>query len=54
MNAYVGVTDRDWFDFLSAQDHVDEVNFLATESVGWRVPRSAARRAIPLQAQISG
>jgi HNH endonuclease len=27
MNAYVGVTDRDWFDFLSAQDQVEEVNF---------------------------
>jgi putative restriction endonuclease len=27
MNAYVGVTDRDWFDFLAAQDEVDEVNF---------------------------
>jgi hypothetical protein len=27
MNAYVGVTDRDWFDFLSTQEHVDEVNF---------------------------
>ncbi|MGH7462230.1 MAG: HNH endonuclease, partial [Longimicrobiales bacterium] len=27
MNAYVGVTDRDWFDFLSNQERVDEVNF---------------------------
>jgi hypothetical protein len=27
MNAYVAVTDRDWFDFLAAQDGVDEVNF---------------------------
>jgi hypothetical protein len=27
MNAYVGVTDRDWFDFLSAQTEINEVNF---------------------------
>jgi putative restriction endonuclease len=27
MNAYLGVTDRDWFDYLSAQLDVDEVNF---------------------------
>ncbi len=27
MNAYLGVTDRDWFDFLSSQEKVDEVNF---------------------------
>lgn len=27
MNAYVGVTDRDWFDFLASQTNVDEVNF---------------------------
>lgn len=24
---FVGVTDRDWFDLLAAQDHLDEVNF---------------------------
>jgi putative restriction endonuclease len=27
VNAYVGVTDRDWFDFLSSQSGIDEVNF---------------------------
>lgn len=27
MNAYVAATDRDWFDYLSALDSVDEVNF---------------------------
>ena len=27
MNAWVAVTDRDWFDFLSRQQDVDEVNF---------------------------
>jgi len=27
MNAYVANTDHDWFDFLSAQREVDEVNF---------------------------
>lgn len=27
MNSYVGVTDRDWFDLLSSQEHLDDVNF---------------------------
>lgn len=27
MNGYVGVTDNDWFDFLSKQPEIDEVNF---------------------------
>lgn len=27
MNAYVGVTDRDWYRFLRAQQRLDEVNF---------------------------
>lgn len=27
MNAWVAVTDLDWFDFLSRQENVDEVNF---------------------------
>lgn len=27
MNAWVAVTDLDWFDFLSQQENVDEVNF---------------------------
>lgn len=27
MNAFVAITDRDWFDFLAARDDVDEVNF---------------------------
>ncbi len=27
MNAYVAVTDRDWFDFLAAEPGIDEVNF---------------------------
>jgi putative restriction endonuclease len=34
MNAYVAVTDRDWFDFLSAQTDVDEVNFWQPRSWG--------------------
>jgi len=28
MNAFVGVTDNDWFAFLSQQLEIDEVNFL--------------------------
>ena len=27
MKGYVGVTDNDWFDFLSQQQEIDEVNF---------------------------
>jgi putative restriction endonuclease len=27
MQAYVGVTDRTWFEFLRSQPHLDEVNF---------------------------
>lgn len=27
MKAYVGVTDREWFDFLRARPGIDEVNF---------------------------
>ena len=27
MKGYVAVTDKDWFDFLSQQPEVDEVNF---------------------------
>lgn len=27
MQAYVGITDRDWFDFLRSRPHLDEVNF---------------------------
>jgi putative restriction endonuclease len=27
MNAFVAITDRDWFDFLASRDDVDEVNF---------------------------
>jgi putative restriction endonuclease len=27
MKGYVGVTDNDWFDFLSQQTGIDEVNF---------------------------
>jgi hypothetical protein len=26
MNAFVALTDRDWFDFLAAQPDVDEVS----------------------------
>jgi putative restriction endonuclease len=27
MKAYVGITDREWFEFLKNQPHLDEVNF---------------------------
>lgn len=41
MNVYVGVTDKEWFDFLSRQEGVDEVNF-------WRPGGKSAFRALPL------
>jgi putative restriction endonuclease len=34
MNAYVAVTDRDWFDFLSATPNLDEVNFWQPKAWG--------------------
>jgi len=27
MKGFIGVTDNDWFDFLSGQPEIDEVNF---------------------------
>jgi putative restriction endonuclease len=46
MNAYVAVTDRDWFDFLSAQADVDEVNFWQPRS--WGGEFGVMRRGDPL------
>lgn len=46
MNAYVAVTDRDWFDFLSAQGGVDEVNFWQPRS--WGGEFGVLRRGEPL------
>ena len=31
MNGFVGVTDNDWFSFLSQQPEIDEVNFWQPE-----------------------
>jgi putative restriction endonuclease len=39
MRIYAGVTDHDWFDFLSAQPGIDEVNF-------WRPSGSTRFRAL--------
>jgi len=36
MNAYIAITDRDWFDFLTARDDVDEVNFWQPGAGGGR------------------
>ena len=36
MNAYVAVTDRDWFNFLARQENVDEVNFWQPHPWGGR------------------
>jgi putative restriction endonuclease len=46
MNAYVAVTDRDWFDFLAAQDDVDEVNFWQPHS--WGGEFGVLRRGEPM------
>jgi putative restriction endonuclease len=46
MNAYVAVTDKDWFDFLSAQADVDEVNFWQPRS--WGGEFGVMRRGDPL------
>jgi putative restriction endonuclease len=46
MNAYVAVTDRDWFDFLAAQSGVDEVNFWQPRS--WGGEFGVMRRGEPL------
>jgi putative restriction endonuclease len=36
MNAFAAITDRDWFDFLAAQEEVDEVNFWQPSAGGGR------------------
>jgi len=36
MNAYLAATDKDWFDFLSAKEVVDEVNFWMPKPWGGR------------------
>jgi putative restriction endonuclease len=46
MNAYVAVTDRDWFDFLAAQEDIDEVNFWQPNPWGGRF--GVLRRGEPL------
>jgi putative restriction endonuclease len=46
VNAYVAVTDRDWFDFLAAQHGVDEVNFWQPNPWGGRF--GVLRRGEPL------
>ena len=30
VNRYVGITDYDWYRFLTAQPNIEEVDFLAT------------------------
>jgi putative restriction endonuclease len=46
MNAYVAVTDRDWFDFLSSQPDVDEVNFWQPHT--WGGEFGVLRRGEPM------
>jgi putative restriction endonuclease len=46
MNAFVAITDRDWFDFLAARDDVDEVNFWQPGAGGGRF--KALSRGEPL------
>ncbi|MGQ0562143.1 MAG: HNH endonuclease [Gemmatimonadota bacterium] len=55
MNAYLGVTDRDWFDFLSSQEGVDEVNFWQPNAWGgaFRVLRRGGPFLFKLRAPIN-
>jgi putative restriction endonuclease len=55
MNAYVAVTDRDWFDFLSSQSGVDEVNFWQPRSWGgeFRVMRRGEPLLFKLKAPVN-
>jgi putative restriction endonuclease len=55
MKAYVGVTDRDWFDFLSSQSGVDEVNFWQPRSWGgeFRVMRRGEPLLFKLKAPVN-
>jgi putative restriction endonuclease len=46
VNAYVAVTDRDWFDFLSSRPDVDEVNFWQPNP--WGGQFGVLRRGEPL------
>jgi hypothetical protein len=46
---FVGITDRDWFDFLSRMDGLDEVKLLAAQWAA-TVPCPPDRRTLPLQA----
>ncbi len=34
MKAFVGVTDNEWFAFLSQQQEIDEINFLQSHVTG--------------------
>ena len=36
MKGFVGVTDNDWFAFLSQQPGLDEVNFWQPRRIGWQ------------------
>jgi len=50
ITAYVAVTDRDWFDTLSAQGPLDEVNFWQpSASAAYRAPAESAAEALPSQ-----
>jgi putative restriction endonuclease len=55
MNAYVAVTDREWFDFLSSQDGVDEVNFWQPKAWGgkFRILRRGEPLLFKLRAPIN-
>ena len=35
MNEFVGVTDNEWFEFLSKQPGIDEVNFWQPGGISW-------------------
>jgi putative restriction endonuclease len=45
---FVGLTDLDWFNYLSARPALEELNFW--QPSGPTIPRAARGRAVPLQA----
>ena len=49
MKGFVGVTDNDWFAFLSQQPGIDKVNFWQLRPIGGQ----ALHREFPLVREIS-
>jgi hypothetical protein len=46
MKLYVGVTDNDWFDFLTRLPNVDEVNFWPLRRTGSKDGRMGSKDGV--------